>query len=129
MWSTGEGNGKPLQYSCFGNLINSLESQECRTPDDEPPRSVSIQYVTGEKQRNFSKKNEEAGHSGNDAVVDVAGGESQLQCCKEQYCIRTWNISSMNQGKFDMVKQEMARVNTDSLGISELKWMEMGAFN
>ena len=110
-------------------LFMRFSSQECRTPDDEPPRSVSVQYVTGEKQRNCSKKNEEAGQSGNDAVVDVAGGESQLQCCKEQYCIRTWNISSMNQGKFDMVKQEMARVNTDSLGISELKWMEMGECN
>ena len=62
-------------------------------------------------------------------AADVSGGGSKVRCCKEQYCIRTWNISSINQGKFDMVKQEMARVNTDSLGISELKWMEMGAFN
>ena len=105
------------------------ENQECRTPDDEPPRSVRVQYVTGEKQRNCSKKNEEAGQSGNDAVVSVYGGESKLQCCKKQYCLRTWNIRSRNQGKLDMVKQEMARVNTDSLGISELKWMGMGEFN
>ena len=62
-------------------------------------------------------------------VVDVTGDGNKIRCFKEQYCIRTWNISSINQGKFDMVKQEMARVNTDSLGISELKWMEMGAFN
>ena len=97
------------------------ENQECRTPDDEPPRSVSVQYVTGEKQIICSKKNEEARQSGNDAVMGVSCGESKLQCCKKQYCLRTWNIRSRNQGKLDMVKQEMARVNTDSLGISELK--------
>ena len=54
---------------------------------------------------------------------------SKLQCCKEQYCIRTWNVRSMNQGKLEMVKQEMARVNTDILGISELKWTGLGEFN
>ena len=53
--------------------------------------------------------------------MDVSGGESKVQCYKEQYCVGTWNVRSMNQGKLDMVKQEMARVNTDSLGISELK--------
>ena len=60
------------------------------------------------------------------AVVDVSGDESKLQCCKVKYCIGTWNVRSMNQGKLDMVKQEMARVNTDILGISELKWTRMG---
>ena len=59
----------------------------------------------------------------------VGGGEGKAQCCKEQYCIGTWNFKSMNQGELDMVKQEMARVNTDILGISELKWMGMGEFN
>ena len=63
------------------------------------------------------------------SVVDVPGSESQVQCYKEQCCIRTWNVSSMNQGKLDVVKQEMARVNINILGISELKWMEMGKFN
>ena len=53
--------------------------------------------------------------------VDVSGGESKVQCCKEQYCIGTWNVRSMNQGKLDMVKQEMARVNINILVISELK--------
>ena len=61
--------------------------------------------------------------------MDVSGGESQLQCCKEQDCIGTWNVRSMNQGKFEVVKWEMARVNIDSLGISELKWTGMGEFN
>ena len=59
------------------------------------------------------------------SLVDVSSGESQVQCCKEQYGIGTWNIRSMNQGRWEVVKQEMARVNTDILGISELKWMGM----
>ena len=55
-------------------------------------------------------------------VVNVTGDRSKIQCCKEQYCIGTWNVRSMNQGKLEVVKQEMARVNVDILGISELKW-------
>ena len=55
-------------------------------------------------------------------VVDVTGDRSKVQCCKEQYCIGTWNVRSMNQGRLEVVKQEMARVNVDILGISELKW-------
>ena len=62
-------------------------------------------------------------------VVDMSGGESKVQCCKEQYCIGTWNVRSMNQGKLDVVTQEMARVNIDILGISELKWVRVGEFN
>ena len=61
--------------------------------------------------------------------MDVSGGESKVQCCKEQYCIGTWNVRSMNQGKLYVVTQEMARVNINILGISELKWMGMGDFN
>ena len=62
-------------------------------------------------------------------VVDVTGGSSKIWCYKEQYCIGTWNVRSMNQGKLEVVKQEMARVNIDTLGISELKWTGMGEFN
>ena len=62
-------------------------------------------------------------------VVDVTGDGSKVRCCKEQYCIGTWNVWSINQGKFEMVKQEIERVNTDILGISELKWTGMGEFN
>ena len=91
------------------------------------------QYATREEQRpitNSSRKNVAAGpeqkwHS----VVDVSGGESKVQCCKEQYITWTWNVRSMNQGKLDVVKQEMARVNIDILGISEQKWTGMGKFN
>ena len=61
--------------------------------------------------------------------MDVTGDRSKVQCCKEQYCIGTWNVSSMNQGKLEVVKQEMARVNVDILGISELKWTGMSKFN
>ena len=59
-------------------------------------------------------------------AVDVTGDRSKVQCCKEQYCIGTWNVRSMNQGKLEEVKQEMARVNVDILGISKLKWTGMG---
>ena len=62
-------------------------------------------------------------------VVDVTGDRSKVRCCKEQYCIRTWNVRSMNQGKLEVVKQKMARVNVNILGISKLKWTEMGEFN
>ena len=58
-------------------------------------------------------------------VVDVTGDGSKVQCCKKQYCIGTWNVMSMNQGKLEVVKQEMARVNINILGISELKWTGM----
>ena len=61
--------------------------------------------------------------------MDVTGDKSKVRCCKEQYCIGTWNVRSMNQGKLEMVKQEMTRVNVDNLGISELKWNGMVEFN
>ena len=61
--------------------------------------------------------------------MDGTGDRSKVQCCKEQYCIGTWNVRSMNQGKLKVVKQEMARVNVDILGINELKWTGMGEFN
>ena len=61
--------------------------------------------------------------------VDVTGDRSKVRCCKEQYYIGTWNVKSMNQGKLEVVKQEMARVNIDILGIGELKWTGMGEFN
>ena len=62
-------------------------------------------------------------------AVDVTGDRSKVRCCKEQYCIGTWNVRSMNQGKLEVVKQEMTRVNVNILGITELKWTGMGEFN
>ena len=61
--------------------------------------------------------------------MDVTGDRSKVQCCKEQYCIGTWNVRSRNQGKLEVVKQEMTRVNIDILGISKLRWTGMGEFN
>ena len=61
--------------------------------------------------------------------MDVAGGGNKVRCCKERYCIGTWNVRFMKQGKLKVVKQEVARVNVDILGISELKWTRMGEFN
>ena len=61
--------------------------------------------------------------------MDVTGDRSKVRCCKEQYYIEIWNVRSMNQGKLEAVKQEMARVNTNILGISELKWPGMGESN
>ena len=63
------------------------------------------------------------------SVVDATGDRSKVRCCKKQYCLGTWNVSSMNQGKLEVDRQEMARVNVDILGISELKWTGMGEFN
>ena len=121
-WSTGEGKGKPLQYSCPENPMNSMKRQKNRTLKDELPRSVTAQYATGEEWKNGFRKNEETEPKGKQCpVVDVTGDRSKVQCCKEQYCIGTWNGRSMNQGKLEVVKQEMARVNIDILGISELK--------
>ena len=61
--------------------------------------------------------------------MNVTDDGSKVQCCKEKYCIGTWNVRSMNQGKLKVLKQEIARVNIDILGISELKWTRMGKFN
>ena len=100
------------------------------TLKDELPRSVGIQYVTGEEWRNSSRRNEVAEPKQKQCpVVDMSGGEIKIQCCKEQYYMGTWNVRSMNQAKLDVVKQEMARVNIDILEISELKWTQMGKFN
>ena len=80
--------------------------------------------------RNNSKKNEGmAPKQKQYPVIDVTGDRSKVRCCKEQYCIGTWNVRFMNQGKLEVVKQEMARVNVDIIGISELKWTGMGEFN
>ena len=93
------------------------------TLKDRLPRSVGAQYATGEEWRNSSRRNEETEpKQKHHPVVNVTGDETKVQCCKEQYFKGTWNIRSMNQGKLEVVKQEMARVNFDILGISELKW-------
>ena len=94
------------------------------------PQVSRCQNVTGEEQRNSCRRNEEAKQKQKlcPAVV-VSGGEIKVQCCKEQYCTGTWNVRSMNQGKLEVVEQEMARMNIDILGISKLKWTGTGEFN
>ena len=130
MWSTGEGNGKPLQYSCLENPMNSMKRHKDMTLKDELPRSVGAQYATGDQWGNKSRKNAELEPKQKQhPVVDVTGDRSKVQCCKEQYCIGTWNVRSMNQGKLKIVKQDMVRVNVDILRISELKWSGMCEFN
>jgi len=99
-----------------------MKRQTDRTQKDELPRSVSGQYATGDQWRNKSRKNEgNVPKQKQHPVVEGTGDGSEVQCYQEQYCIGTWNIRSMNQGKLEVVKEEMARVNTDILGISKLK--------
>ena len=96
-----------------------MKRQKDRTLKDELPRSVGARYATGNQWRNNSRKNEEMEPKQKQhPVVDVTGDGSKVRCCKEQYCIGTLNVRSMNQGKLEVVKQEMARVNVDILGIS-----------
>ena len=110
--------------------MNRMKRQKDKTLKNEPHRSVGAQYSTGHQWRNNSRKNEEMeSMQRQHPVVNVTGDESKVQCCKEQYCIGIWNVRSMNQGKLEVVKQEMARVNVDILGISKLKWTGIGEFN
>ena len=97
--------------------MNSMKWQKDRTLKNELPRWVG---ATGDQWRNNSRKNEETEPKEKQyPVVDVIGDRSKVRSCKEQYCIGTRNVRSMNQGKLVVVKQEMARVNIDILGISD----------
>ena len=110
--------------------MNNMKRQKDRTLKDELLRLVGAQYAIGDQWRNNSRKNEETEPKQKQRlVVDVTGDRSKVQCYKEQYCIGTWNVRSMNQGKLGVVKQEMARENIDILVISKLKWIGKGEFN
>ena len=107
-----------------------MKRQNDRILKGERPRMVGAQYATGDQWRKNSRKNEGMEPKQKQyLVVDVTGDRSKVRCCNEQYCRGTWNVRSMNQGKLEVVKQEMARVNIDILGISKLKWTGMGEFN
>ena len=107
-----------------------MKRQNDRILKEELPGLVSAQYATGDQWRNNSRKNEGMEPKQKQyPVVYVTGDRSKIQCCKEQYCIGTWNVRSMNKGKLEVVKQGMARVNVDIIGISKLKWTGMGEFN
>ena len=110
--------------------MNSMKRQKDRTLKDELPRSVGAQYATGEQWRNNSRKDEEMEPKQKQyPVMDVTGDRSKVRYCKEQYCIVIWNVRSMNQGKLEVIKQEVARVNINILRISKLKWTGMGELN
>ena len=97
--------------------MNSMKRQKDRTRKEELPRSVGAQYATGGQWRNNSRKSKEMEPKQQQhSVVDVTGDGSKVQCFKDQYCIGAWNVRSMNQGKLEVVKQEMARVNLNMLG-------------
>ena len=110
-------------------LCEKYERQKDKTLKVELPRLEGVQYATREVWTaitHSSRKNEVTGPKQKRcSVVDVSGGESKIQCCEEQYCIGTWKVRSMNQGKLDVVKQEMAK----SEHWHELKWKGMGEFN
>ena len=110
--------------------MNSMKRQKERALRDELPRSVGAQYATGDQWRNNSRKNEETEPKQKQyTVVDVTGDGSKVLCFEEQYYVGTWNVRSMNQGKLEVVKQEMARVNVDILGIGRkkngLEWVNL----
>ena len=129
-WFTREGNCKPLQYSCLEKHTNSIKRQKDTTMKDELSKSVGAQYATGEEWRNNSIKSEEMEPKWKEhPVVNVTGDGSKVQCYKEQYCVGTWNVRSMNQGKLEVVKQKTTSVNIDILVISKLEWIGMGKFN
>ena len=110
--------------------MNSMKRQKDRILKDELPRLVGAQYATGDQWRNNFRKNEGMEpRQKQHPVVNGTSDGSRVRCCKEQYCIGTWNVRSMNQGKLEVVKQEMTSVNINILGISELKWTGMGEFN
>ena len=106
------------------------DRREWQTTSAFLPQEPHEQYEKADQWKNNSRKNEGMDPKKKQyPAVDVTGDRSKVRCCKEQYCIGTWNVRSMNQGKLEAVKQEMARVNIDILGISELKWTGMGEFN
>ena len=100
--------------------MNSMKRHKDRTLKDELPRSVGAQYAIGDQWRNNFRKNKDMDPKQKQhPVVDVTGDIGKVRCCKEQYCKGIWNVRSMNQGKLEVVKQELARVTIDILGISK----------
>ena len=122
MWSIGGGNGKLLQYSCRENPMNSTKRQKHKIRKTSTPgQKVLLGKIKGQlltapvRMKSAGPKQE--WHS----ILEVCAGESKLWCCKEQYCIGIWNVTSMNQGTLDMVKQEIVRLNSNILGISSVQ--------
>ena len=125
--STGEGNGKPLQYSC---LEKQYEKTKRIWHQKISPLSWQVSnMLLGKSGEIAPERLKKLGQSGNNGQLWRVSSESNIRCCKEQYFIGTWNLRSMNQHKLDMVKEETERVNINILGISQVKWTGMGKFN
>ena len=129
MWSTGEGNGKPLQYSCLKNPMNSIKRQNGKILKGELPGSVvpsklleTSGEITPERMNGWSQ-------SKNNTQLWMGLMIEARFAAIRVICIGTWNVRSMNQGKLEVVKEEMARVNIEIPGISELRWTGMGELN
>ena len=115
MWSTGEGNGKPLQYSYLESPINSMKRQNDRILKEELPRSVGAQYAIGDQWRYNSRKNEGKDPKQKQCpVVDVTGDRSKVRCCKEQYCIGTWNVQFSRSVVSDSHQASLSITNSRS---------------
>ena len=109
--------------------MNCPKRQKDVTLKDKSPTMKVSTLLLGKSGRQLPEIMKPLGQRGNNAQLWMCPVMKAIQCCKEQYCIGTWNIRPMNQGKLDMVRQEMIRINTDILGISELKWTGKGKFN
>ena len=130
MWSTGEENGKPLQYSCLENPMNSMKRQKDRSLKDELSRSIGAHYATGDQWRNNSRKNKGMEPKQKQyPVVDVTGDRSKIRCCKLQYCIGTWNVRSMNQGKIGSGQTRDGKSERRHSRNQRTKWTGMGECN
>ena len=125
-WSAGKGNGKPLQYSYLENPINSMKSQKDNDTERWTPQVSRWQYATGEIAQERMKK---LSQSRNSACLWMCLVVKVKSNSAKNNIAWTWNFRSMNQGKLEVIKQEMARENINILGISELKWTGMGEFN
>ena len=125
IWSTGGGMGNHFSILAERTPWTVWKHKKYRTLENENPRKEDIQIAPGEEWRAFTnsyRKNEVAGPKQKwPSVVDVSGNERKIQCCKEEYYKGIWNVISMNQGRLEVVKQEMSRVSINILDISELK--------
>ena len=124
------GKGKPIQYFALRTPWTVWKGKNDRILKDDLPGLVDAQHDTGDRWRITPERMKKHSQSKNNSQLWMwLVMEVKLQCSKEHYCIGTWKVRSMNQGKLEVVTQEMARVNIDISGISELKWTGMGEFN
>ena len=129
-WQMEKGMRNNCSLLASRTLWTVEKSKRYDTESWAPPGRQVSNMLVGKNRETAPERRKRLGQSGNNAQLWMClVVKLKIQCCKEIYCIGTWNIKSMNQGKLEVVKQEMARVNTDVFGSSELKWMGMGKFN